>query len=166
MRNLIAIPLLTLAVIFQSAVFSQFRLLAGYADVLLVMLAAWALQEGVSTAFQWAFLASVMVSLPSRLPWPIYFAGYAGVVWLALLLQRRVWRAAILAMFSVTFLGTVLMHLLSFVYLRLAGDPLPFADAMGWITLPSVLLNMLLALPVYGMMRDLALWVFPKVEEA
>ncbi len=165
MRNLVAIPLLTLAVVFQSAIVSQFRLLAGYADVLLVMLVAWALQEGVSTAFQWAFLASVMASLPSRLPWPIYFIGYTGAVWLALLLQRRVWSASLLAMFSVTFLGTIFMHLLSFVYLRLAGDPLPFAEMLGWIILPSVLLNLLLALPVYGMMRDLALWVFPKIEE-
>jgi rod shape-determining protein MreD len=164
MRNIVAIPLLGLAVIIQSAIVSQFSLLAGYADLLLVILAAWALQEGVTTAFHWAFLAGLMVSLSSHLPWFIYLIGYFGVVFLALLLQRRVWQAPLLAMFSVIFLGTIFMHLVSYSYLRLAGDPLPFGDAMGLITLPSVLLNMLLAIPLYGVMRDLARWVFPTVE--
>ncbi len=161
MRNIIAIPLLGLAVIVQSAIVSQVSLLAGYADLLLIILAAWALQEGVTTAFQWALLASLMVSFVSHLPWLIYLLGYCGVVFFALLLQRRVWQVPLLAMFSVTFLGTLLLHFLAYVYLRLSGDPLPFSDSMGLIVLPSVLLNMLLAIPLYGMMRDLAQWVFP-----
>jgi hypothetical protein len=166
MRNIVAIPLLGLAVIAQSAIVGQFSLLAGSADLLLVILAAWALQEGVATAFQWAFLASVMVSLVSHLPWVIYGIGYFGVVILALLLQRRVWQVPLLAMVSVTFLGTVFMHLLSFLYLSFIGTPLSFADSMGLVTLPSVLLNMLIAIPLFGMMRDLAGWVFPSLEEA
>jgi hypothetical protein len=165
MRNIIAIPLLGLAAIVQSAIVSQFSLLAGYADLLLIILAAWALQEGVTTAFQWAFLASLMVSFVSHLPWLIYLVGYLGVVFFALLLQRRVWQVPLLAMFSVTFLGTLLLHLLAYAYLRLSGDPLPLGDSMGLIVLPSVLLNMLFAIPLYGMMRDLARWVFPAAEE-
>lgn len=165
MRNIIGVPLLALAVIVQSAIVSQFSLLAGYGDLVLVILAAWALQEGVTTAFQWAFLASIMVSLTSHLPWFIYLVGYFGVVFLALLLQQRVWQVPLLAMFSVTFLGTLFFQLLSYGYLVLAGDPLPFSDSMGLITLPSVLLNMLLAIPLFSIMRDLAHWVFPNVEE-
>lgn len=165
MRNIVAIPLLGLAVIVQSAIMSQLSLLAGYADLLLVILAAWALQEGVTTAFQWAFLASVMIGIVSHMPWVIYFIGYFGVVFLALLLQRRVWQVPLLAMVSVTFLGTLFMHLLSFLYLRFNGTPLSFADAMGLITLPSVLLNMLIAIPLFSIMRDLAHWVYPSVEE-
>jgi hypothetical protein len=166
MRNMIALPLLGLAVIVQSAIVSQFTLLSGYADLILVILAAWALQEGVSTAFHWAFLATVMLSLVSYLPWFVYLVGYFGVVLLALLLQQRVWQTPLLAMFSVIFLGTLFMHLLSFVYLYLSGDNLPFRDSMGLITLPSVLLNMLLAIPIYGLMRDLSHWVFPAPEAA
>jgi hypothetical protein len=120
----------------------------------------------VTTAFHWAFLASVMVSFASHLPWFIYLLGYVGVVLLALLLQRRVWQAPLLAMFSVTFLGTLIMHLISYSYLRLAGDPLSFGDAVGLVTLPSVLLNMLVAIPLFGVMRDLAGWVFPVSENS
>ncbi len=166
MRNIIAIPLLGLAVIVQSAIVGQFVLLAGTADLLLVILAAWALQQGVTTAFQWAFLAAVMVSFVTHMPWYIYLVGYIGVVFLATLLQRRVWQAPLLAMFSVTFLGTLFMHLLSYGYLRFAGEAISMSDSMGMVTLPSVLLNMLLAIPLFGLMRDLARWVFPSPEQA
>ncbi len=166
MRNLVAIPLLVLVVIVQSAILPEFSLLAGYGDLLLVLLAAWALQEGVTTAFQWALLGSLMISLVSHLPWFIYVAGYLGVVLLARSLQRRVWQVPLLAMFTVTFLGTLTMHLLSFAYLQLLGGSPSFSDAMGLVTLPSVLLNLLIAIPVFGMMRDLARWVFPMPEGA
>lgn len=166
MRNIVAVPLLGLAVIVQSAIVGQVTLLSGFADLVLVMLVAWALQERVGTAFQWAFLAAVMLSLVSRLPWFIYVVGYGAAVLLAHLLQRRVWQVPILAMFSVTFLGTILMHLLSFLYLSLLGEPISLADSLGLITLPSVLLNMLISIPLFGMMRDLAGWVFPSAEAA
>ncbi len=162
MRNAIAIPLLILAVILQTTLASYFRLLSGEMDLVMVILVAWALQEGVTTAFHWAFLAGVVVSLVSRLPWFIYFMAYGGTVLMALLLQRRVWQVPMLAMFSVTFLGTVLMSLLSFLYITLAGGTISLGDTLGLVTLPSVLLNMLIAIPVFGMMRDVAHWVFPQ----
>jgi uncharacterized membrane protein (UPF0136 family) len=167
MRNIVAIPLLALAVILQSTLVSQFSLLAGYADLILVMLAAWALQKEVTTGLQWAFLASIMISAVSHMPWYVTMMGYMAVVLFAILLQQRVWEAPLLAMFSVTFAGTVFMHLLSYLYLRfISGDPLPLGDSMGLITLPSLLLNLLIAIPMYGLMRDLASWVFPVKEEA
>jgi len=160
MRNLIAVPLLALAVIIQSAIVGQFPLLKGTADIVIVLITAWALQEAVTTGFHWAFLASVFVSLVSSLPWVIYFAGYSGIVLLALVLQRRVWQVPMLAMFSVTFLGTTLLHLLTFLYLTISGPAIPLADSLGMITLPSVLLNMLIAIPIFGLMRDLANWAY------
>ncbi len=165
MRNLIAIPLLALVVVLQSAVLPQLALLSGTADVLLVMLAAWALQDGVDTSLQWALLGSLMISLVSHLPWFIYAAAYAGVVLLARMMQRRVWQVPLLAMFSVTFMGTLLMHFMTYAYLAVTGPNIPIADALGLITLPSVLLNLLIAIPLYGLMRDLSRWVFPAPEK-
>ncbi len=164
MRNLIAIPLLALVVILQSAIVPMFTLLSGTADLLLVLLAAWALQENVTTGFQWALLASLMISLLSHLPWFIYLIAYGGIVLLARMLQKRVWQVPLLAMFSVTFVGTLLMHFMSFAYLRLYGNAAPISDTLGLITLPSVLLNLLVAIPLFGMMRDLSRWVFPAPE--
>jgi len=161
MRNIVAFPLLVLAVILQSSIISQIKLLSGYADLPLILLAAWALQERVKSAWHWALAACVMVGFLSRLPWLVFVIGYMTVVFLAQLLQKRIWQAPLLAMFSVTFAGTIFMQLLSFVVLRILGTPFSLGDVLGLITLPSLLLNMLFAIPVYAIMRDLARWVYP-----
>jgi rod shape-determining protein MreD len=164
MRNLIAIPVLFLAVILQSAVISRIYLLSGVADLPMVMLAAWALQEHVDSSWHWAAALGILVGFVSALPWYVPVFSYVFVVALAQMLQRRVWQAPLLAMFSVTFLGTVFLNMLSYLVMRIGGVEMPFEDVLGLLVLPSVLLNMLLAIPVYTIMRDLSRWVYPTPE--
>jgi hypothetical protein len=166
MRNLVAFPLLLLVVIMQSSVVSQIKLLSGYADLLLLVLAAWALQENVKSAWHWAALGCMLLGFISKLPWVVFAAGYFGVIFIAQILQRRVWQAPLLAMFSVTFIGTLFIHSLSFVFLSFLGTPLNFGDVLGLIILPSLLLNMLFSIPIYTFMRDLSRWVYPLEEYA
>ena len=164
MRNIVALPVILFSVILQSAVVSRVYLLSGIADLPLVMLAAWALQEDVDSAWHWAAATGLLVGFISGMPWIVPVLGYLAVVALAQIFQRRVWQAPLLAMFSITFLGTIVVSVLSLVVLRLSGESLPISDVLGLITLPSVLLNMLLAIPVYAVMRDLARWVYPSPE--
>jgi len=161
LRNLIAFPLLALVVIVQSAVVSQMTLLAGYADLMLVVLAAWALKADASSAWVWAILGGFMVSFVSGLPWLVPMTGYFFVVLLAQLFKQRVWQAPLLAMFSVIFLGTLTMNFLAILVLNLLGTPLPLGDSLGLVVLPQVLLNLLFSIPVYAIVRDLAQWVSP-----
>jgi cell shape-determining protein MreD len=130
----------------------------------MVMLAAWALQEEVDSAWQWAAATGLLVGFISGIPWVVPFFGYIAIVFLARIFQRRVWQAPLLAMFSITFLGTIIVSFLSIAALRFAGVPLPISDVLGLLTLPGVLLNMLIAIPVYAVMRDLARWVYPSPE--
>ena len=163
-RNLIAFPLLALIVILQSAVVSQITLLAGYADLMLIVLSAWALRSEPLTAWLWSILGAVMVSFVSAMPWPIVLVRYLFVVFLAQFLRRRVWQVPILAMFGVVFVGTIAMELLAFLVLNLLGTPLSLGDSFGLVVLPSVLLNLLLAVPVYVIVRDLTQWLVPEQE--
>ena len=164
MRNLVALPVIILAVILQTAIVSRVYLLSGIADLPLVMLAAWALQEEVKTAWHWAVATGLLVGFVSGIVWFVPVISYVIVVMLAQILQRRVWQAPLLAMFVVTFLGTIVLYLLSFAALRLSGVPLPVSDTLGLLTLPGVLLNLLLAIPAYAVMRDLSRWVHPSSE--
>src|SRR5574342_360558 len=161
MRNLVAAPVIVLAVMLQFAIMSGIYLLSGFADLPLVMLAAWALQGEVKTAWHWAVATGLLVGFVSGIAWFVPVMSYLIVVILAQLLQRRLWQAPLLAMFAVTFFGTVVLYLLSFGTLRLSGVPLPLSDTLGLLTLPGILLNMLLAIPAYAVMRDLSSWVYP-----
>lgn len=164
MRNLIAVPVLLLAVILQSSIVSRVTLLSGIADLPMVMLAAWAMQDEVETAWHWAIAMGILVGFISGLSWLVPLLSYLFVIALAQVLQRRVWQAPLLAMFSVTFLGTIGSSFFSVVVLRFSGISLPVADVFGLLTLPAILLNMLLAIPVFAVMRDLARWVYPVSE--
>jgi rod shape-determining protein MreD len=164
MRNLIAIPVLFLAVILQSSVISRIYLLSGVADLPLVMLAAWALQENVDSGWHWAIALGILVGFVSALPWYVPVISYVVVVALARMLQKRVWQAPLLAMFSVTFLGTVMLNVLTYLVMRIGGVEMPFEDVLGLLVLPGVLLNMLLAIPIYAIIRDLSRWVYPTPE--
>lgn len=164
MRNLVAVPVILLAVILQSAMISRIYLLSGMADLPMVLLAAWALQDEVDSAWHWAIAMGVLVGFVSGIQWFVPVIGYIIVVGLAQILQRRVWQAPLLAMFTITFLGTIVLSILSLAVLRFVGVPMAVGDVLGLLTLPGVLLNMLIAIPVYAVMRDLARWVYPNPE--
>jgi rod shape-determining protein MreD len=166
MRQIVAFPLLALAVILQSAIVSRITLLAGCADLVLVIIVAWALQEGVTTSWHWALTAGAMMAIVSGMPWGVYLAGYLAAVLLARALQSRIWQAPLLAMFAVTFLASLFLYFLSFAVLAVFRVSLPLGDTFSLIILPGVLLNMLLAVPVFWAVRDLSRWVnFVEVEE-
>jgi rod shape-determining protein MreD len=164
MKNLVAIPVLALALMLQTAVISRIALLSGAADLILLILVAWALQEQVESAWHWAVLAGVLVGFISAAPPVIPIIGYLLAVAFARFVIRQIWQTPILALFSVTFFSTLVYHFVTYVVLSITGTPLPFEDVLGLIVLPSVFLNLLLAIPVHSLIRDLALWVYPLEE--
>lgn len=164
MRTLIAVPVIILVVILQSSVVSGIKLLSGSADLPLILIAAWALQDQVDTAWHWAVATGILVGFVSGVYWVVPVAAYVVVVALAKVLQMRVWQAPLLAMFSISFLGTVVLDVFAYGSLRFSGVAIPFQDAFGLQTLPRILLNLLFAVPVYAAMRDLAYWTYPSAE--
>lgn len=161
MAILAALPVLGLLLMLQLAVVSRLPLINGTADLILIALAAWASQERVKSAWQWTVLAGAAVTFISGLPYFVPLIGYLLVTLIARLLQRRVWQTPILAMFVTTILGTILFHLLSIFALQASGTPIPFQQALSQVTLPSALLNLILALPVYTVITDIAHWIYP-----
>ena len=164
MRNLIAIPVIIIAVQLQMSIVSRVPLLSGVADLPLVILAAWALQDGVETAWHWALAAGLLVAFVSAIPFFVPIVSYLFVVAIAQILQRRVWQSPLLAMFVVCLLASVFLYGFSMLTLRLLGIALPIGESLGLFALPGTLLNLLLAIPVFAVMRDLARWVNPLPE--
>ena len=162
MVTLLAIPLFIFLGIFQSSVVSRLPLLHGTADLILLVVIAWALQERVRSAWQWALIAGLVVGFLTALNIIIPLAGYLLVTGLALLLRQRIWQAPILAMLTVTFVGTLFINIITVIYLNVFGTSLPLLEALNLIILPSTILNLILSIPVYALIKDLAEWVYPE----
>jgi rod shape-determining protein MreD len=162
MAVLIAAPILALLIMIQSAVLSNIPLLQGTTDLVLVALLAWALQKRVRTAWFWAIMGGLLVGYVSALPFGAMLVGYLLAVGLAVLLKQRVWQVPILAMLVATLFGTLLVNLVVITALGIADTPLSFWEAINLVTLPSVLLNLLIAIPFYALFSDLANWLYPE----
>lgn len=162
MATFLAFPILGLLLVIQTSVLSRVPLLHGTTDLVLLALIAWGLQKRVQTAWHWCIIGGLLVSFTSALPFFAPMIGYALAVGLALMLRQRVWQVPILAMLITTFFGTMLVHLVELLALRLDGVPLPFFESINLVTLPSVLLNLLLAIPFFAFLGDLASWLYPE----
>ncbi len=166
MATLLAFPVLIILVMLQMVVASNLMLLRGTADLVMLVLIAWALHERVRNAWIWTVIAGLLVSFVSAMPSLTPLIGYLLVTAIARLLQQRMWQSPILAMFVTTVAGTLIFQLLSMASLILAGTPLPVRESLSLVILPSVLLNLLLSLPVYALVSDMVSWVYPAEVEA
>lgn len=149
----------------QTIVVSSLPLLSGYADLVMLVLVAWALQaRGVSPWF-WAAIAGLMVGYVSAAPIGVPVAGYLVITLIARLFRRRVWQTPVFSMFVVTFLGSLITQGLTMGVLIFTGTSLPIFDSLNLVVMPGTLLNLLLALPVYAVITDLAQSVYPEEVE-
>lgn len=145
----------------QLAIVGQLPLLHGTADIMLLAVVAWGLHERTKNSWVWALVAGVYVSFISAVPFMVPLVIYLLVNGMARLFQHRFWQTPILAMFFITFVGTLVQHFLTISVLRLSGTIIPIGSAISVVTLPSALLNLVLALPVYALITDLANAVYP-----
>lgn len=163
---LTALPVLVLTALLQTSIASRIMLLSGNADLVLLVVVAWGLQERAQGAWIWAVVASLLVGLVSGIPWYIYLIGYLSVVGSARLLVHRIWQAPLLVMFAVTLIGTLELLMLMFIYRTLFAVPLALSEVFFKIFLPTILLNLLLAIPVHALIRDLANRLYQEKEPA
>lgn len=166
MSTLIGIPILMLAVIFQSAVLTRITLLQASGDLVLVLVASWMMHERVKAVWQWALIAAVLMGFVSQVPWWGYLIGYGIVVGFGIALKQRVWRAPLLSLFTMVVLGTVAIQGVNYVVLRLQGIAIDPVQAFNLVLLPGILLNLLLAVPVNGVIREVADLFYPDEVEA
>ncbi|PWH12895.1 MAG: hypothetical protein DDG59_15050 [Anaerolineae bacterium] len=156
---LVLIPLLMI----QMGILSNLPLLQGYPDIILLAILAWSLKPEVRTAWQWGIIGGLLMTWVSALPVGVYLLCYLLVVAIAQFIRRVVWRLPFLIMLVMTILGTLLTYSISLLALQLSGRNLSFGVTFGLIFVPSVLYNLLLAVPIYALMGEIAKWLYPVV---
>jgi hypothetical protein len=160
--TLLGIVTMSLAALLQTAVVAQVPLLQGIADLPLLVLAAWCVQDKVKGAWLWAVLAGLFVGFISEIPFWVFVGGYGLVFLMAAIIQRRLWQLPVVILFIVVGNGTLILHGLTYTSLVVGGTPMPFTSALNLVTLPSLLLNLFLALPVYGVIGEVARLITPE----
>jgi rod shape-determining protein MreD len=166
MSVILSIPVLAFISILQSAVVSRLPLNQGVADLMLVLLVAIALQKRVSTAWQWSIIGGLLIDFSSGLPFGIFTVSYLLATALAVILRERIWRFTFLMQLLIVLIGTLLIQGLSYLVLFLQGANLAFISILRVITLPSILLNFMLSLPIFILTRDVLDQIIPQEQNA
>ena len=137
----------------QIGIVSSATLLAGAADLVLLFIVAWSLHQDHKNAWFLVLAFGLIVGSISAGPTVIPLMTYLLVFLAAKLMHHQIWRTPLLSMFLLTFFGTLFQNGLHLVGLWVQGVGFPVNQAFTNIMLPSVLLNMLLAIPVHALVQ-------------
>jgi hypothetical protein len=165
-RILVGFLLLLIAGLLQVTLMMRVTLLQGHADLVLIVLMVWLLQEGNKPDWRWGLAAGIMVGWASALPDWVLWIGYAAAAGLCQLLHQRIWQVTLLTLITATLLGTLIIHLLTIAYLFVSANPIGLVDGLNFVTLPTMLLNLILVLPVYALLGELTKVLTPTEEFA
>lgn len=162
MINLVGLILFGILAIIQSTIISTIPILQGTTDLILLFIVAWALQDRVDSAWQWCLIGGIFASLYSALPFGAYILAYFICVGFARLLKRRIWKAPFLAMLAAIFISTIVVQSVALISRLIMGVSISLIEVLNLILLPSLLLNLILAIPVFAIMHDVAGWLYPQ----
>jgi hypothetical protein len=79
-----------------------------------------------------------------------------------MVMKSRIWEAPYWMLLTSSFFGTVIVYGLEIVVIWVLGYPFDLVEMINIVILPSVVLNMLMVLPVYFFVGEIAKFVFPK----
>lgn len=165
MRSLILVPVFFISVILQSTIISQFSILSGTADLILLIVIAWSMNTKDGGGIVWAIFAGVLVSLISSLSPIVPIAGYVLSAIATRAIASRTWQVPLIASFFSTIIATVILHSASIMVLWVNSDfVVDILQMVQIISIPSLFINLILIIPVNSVVRDIAHWVYPETE--
>lgn len=150
----------------QLSIVSQIKILSGNADILLLYLIVWCMYDRSKLLWLMVFVMAGLVSSVSALPAFIFMILYFFVYGVSRLFQKRLMQSPLLGVIVITFVASLLQIALNMAYLFISGAEFNLSTAMFDVALPSLLLNMLLAIPIHALVREIAQYAFPKGLEA
>jgi cell shape-determining protein MreD len=156
----VAVPLLATLALLQSAVLS--RLPLGGLQILLLVVIARAMMEGMPEGLLWAFVGGIWLDLLSLSPVGGTSLAYMSTVVAIVLVQRNLPQSPLVLPLLLAPLGTAVYFFVSLSILSLLGFPVNW-QATG--VTPALLGHTIAILPLYWLMMSLRrLWRPRRVE--
>jgi rod shape-determining protein MreD len=159
--TLLGLPVIAFLVILQTSIISRLNISFGQADLVMLFILAWCLQDKRRVGVWWAIAGGIMMSFVSAVPWYGYVIGYFMIAIISKILQKRLWNIPVLTMVILSFVGTVIVLVISFVFVSVTQVQLPIRDSLEKVILPSSAINMVLSIPIFIVVRDLVNTVYP-----
>jgi len=162
----LAIPILALVVAYQSSLLPnvvqgtlQASLLPNVdfyvakPDLVLLIVLSWAVHSELEEAIFWAFAGGIMRDLLSVTPVGTSVMGLLIMIFAINILARNFYQFSIFFLIFFVVIGTFLQHFIVQGVLAIGGYPPDFGQSLPYFTLPTLLYNVVLVLPIYFVLR-------------
>ena len=162
MGRYVGIPVLILAAILDVTLMAKFRIGGGAPDLVFMLVVSWALLSTMQEAMVWAVVGGVVKDTLSVAPLGTSALGMVIVVFIVDSLLGTVRRTNLVVPVPVIAVGTVIYHLTILAVLQIVGYGLPVGEGLLYVTLPTMVYNMILVLPVFRTMGSVQQWLAPR----
>jgi cell shape-determining protein MreD len=133
----------------------------GTADLLLLWLAAWGLQNQGKHVWIGALFTGLIVSFVSAIPWYVVFIPYLILAFISRYMNHHFWHNPLIALILIVFISSLIEYSLQFAVLYFQGSAIGLIESIKYVIVPSVFLNLLFAVPFYAIVNDMSHWVYP-----
>lgn len=161
MAQLIAIPVILLLTCLQISLSGKFMILDGFTDIILVWITAWVAQTNIKQNWLWIVFAIATICYVSAIPWYATLISYLLIFTIGFVFKKRLWQSPFLSFLLILILGSLFYYFIGLFGLKLSGSSVNLNEAFIRIILPSLIMNLIIALPIYLIARDMIHWVYP-----
>lgn len=161
MAYVVGIPLLALMAVLQATLLTRLRLLDGAPDLILLAVVAWSMAGKQRQAMVLALIGGLFLDLVSAMPLGATSLTLVLATFLVSLGEGSFWEANFLTQLAAVLVASFVFQVGAVGLLLVLGRTVEIGYALGRAILPSVFLNLLLALPAQQLAESLHRTLYP-----
>lgn len=154
MGYVVAFPVLMLFAILQNSWLTEFRLLDGQAELILLAVLVWSWHAEQNEAIFWAFLGGIFQDVLN----PIVPTGTSVIAMLVMVfvikaIERNFYQVSIFTLIGFVAIGALLQHIILLLVLGIQGVNVPILEFFQNYSVPCIAFNLVGTMPMYFVMR-------------
>ncbi len=161
MIYLVGVPTLAALGVLQATVFAQVRVLDGAPDLVLLAVVGWGITGHPRQAMSLGLIGGLILDLLSGLPLGVSSLPLILSAYIVSIGEGRFWEVHFLMPLGAVLAASIVYHGAGLGVLFILGRSPDLTFALSRVVLPSVVLNILLALPMAQMAQGLEARLYP-----
>ena len=146
-----------LIAILQTAFVPHIRLLGGGPDLIFLVILAWSINSRLEDSIIWAFIGGIIIDLLSAAPTGTSTPGLIITLFFVTGLGRQVYQIGFMLLGGLVLGGTMATQFTQYIILSFAGFQINWMEITRYVILPTLVYNLVLALPIYWIIKRIQL---------